>query len=542
MPRSRNAGMTRNFARSGRRRVVAWEASRPQRSTPCGTTAPQLAIRGGGRLPYAVTAVFAAVLCAAVLVLPPPAFGALRLLGQWGSAGTGDGQFGVPVGIVVANGSVYVSDQRGKTPLIQRFGLSGSFLGKWAAPSQPVGGEPFQVSADRAGDIYVVEEPNNLGVEKFSPTGARSTGWNGTGTPSGVFLEPRGVVAGNGNVYVSDYHNRVAEFTEAGAFIRQWGSAGSGPGQFSAPDHMALDAVGNLYVLDKGNSRIEKFDANGAFLAQWGMSTPNGTLAPASVYGATGIAVGPSGFVYVANNYRFEIQKFTSGGQLVTVYPSGSGGVSFRPSDLAFDPLGNMFVVADQHVLKFAESSGAGLPAPVLGKSGNVRPVSGRVFVSLKGRRFVPLTGERQLPVGAILDTSRGTVQLTSAANTRGAIQSGDFSAGVFQVLQPRRLGGLTDLNLTGGSFRRCSARAGRSAGAVQLSSRVIRRLRGKARGRFRTRGRYSAATVRGTVWDTIDRCDGTLTRVQSGVVVVRDLRKRRNITLRAGKSYLAKA
>jgi hypothetical protein len=182
--------------------------------------------------------------------------------------------------------------------------------------------------------------------------------------------------------------------------------------------------------------------------------------------------------------------------------------------------------------------------------------VRGRVFVSLApgtagagasvpgltGRSFVPLTGERQLPVGSMLDTRRGTVQLTSAANARGSIQSGDFTAGVFQVLQSRRLRGLTDLTLVGGSFRACSARTGRSAGAARLSSRAVRRLRGTARGRFRTRGRYSAATVRGTTWDTTDRCDGTLTRVGSGVVVVRDLRKRRNITLRTGKSYLAKA
>jgi hypothetical protein len=70
----------------------------------------------------------------------------------------------------------------------------------------------------------------------------------------------------------------------------------------------------------------------------------------------------------------------------------------------------------------------------------------------------------------------------------------------------------------------------------------VVRRLRGSANGRFRTRGRYSAATVRGTIWDTADRCDGTLTRVQRGVVDVRDFRARRNVTVRAGRSYLARA
>jgi hypothetical protein len=116
---------------------------------------------------------------------------------------------------------------------------------------------------------------------------------------------------------------------------------------------------------------------------------------------------------------------------------------------------------------------------------------------------------------------------------------SGTFSAGVFQALQSRS--GLTTLSLKGSSFRSCAARAGRRASAA-LSRRVIRRLRSNASGRYRTGARYSAATVRGTIWDTIDRCDGTLTKVKRGVVVVRDFRKRRNITVRAGKSYLARA
>ena len=47
---------------------------------------------------------------------------------------------------------------------------------------------------------------------------------------------------------------------------------------------------------------------------------------------------------------------------------------------------------------------------------------------------------------------------------------------------------------------------------------------------------------ARGTMWTTTDRCDGTLTRVQRGVVVVTNLRTRRQIVLRAGRSYLAKA
>jgi hypothetical protein len=59
--------------------------------------------------------------------------------------------------------------------------------------------------------------------------------------------------------------------------------------------------------------------------------------------------------------------------------------------------------------------------------------------------------------------------------------------------------------------------------------------------GRFRTRGRNSVATVRGTRWVTRETCAGTLTRVMDGAVDVFDLRKHRTVRVRAGHSYLAR-
>jgi hypothetical protein len=112
-------------------------------------------------------------------------------------------------------------------------------------------------------------------------------------------------------------------------------------------------------------------------------------------------------------------------------------------------------------------------------------------------------------------------------------------------VLQSRARSarGVTELSLKGSSFAGCrSSVRGTGTASAALSRRVVRRLRSRATGRFRTRGRYSAATVRGTEWVTSDRCDGTLTRVTRGTVIVRDFRRRRNITLRTGKSYLARA
>ena len=69
----------------------------------------------------------------------------------------------------------------------------------------------------------------------------------------------------------------------------------------------------------------------------------------------------------------------------------------------------------------------------------------------------------------------------------------------------------------------------------------VLGKLWGNGKGRFRTNGKYSAATVRGTIWLTEERCDGTLTTVKRGTVSVRDLSAARPITVKAGHSYLAR-
>jgi hypothetical protein len=156
----------------------------------------------------------------------------------------------------------------------------------------------------------------------------------------------------------------------------------------------------------------------------------------------------------------------------------------------------------------------------------------------------VPLTEAQQVPVGSFLDTRKGTVVLESARDRAGTRQRGRFLNAIFQVRQSRKRSakGLTNLVLKGSNFRRCGQTRRRQRASAALTRRQIRRLRANATGRFRTSGRNSSATVRGTIWDTIDRCDGTLTRVRRGRVVVRDFRRKRNIVVRAGKSYLARA
>jgi alpha-tubulin suppressor-like RCC1 family protein len=210
------------------------------------------------------------------------------------------------------------------------------------------------------------------------------------------------------------------------------------------------------------------------------------------------------------------------------------------------------------HTLALTSSAAVAPPPPVFAKSVDVTPVSGTVLIKLPpGRRlagrlapafaaqtkrqgFVRLTQAHQIPVGSQLDTTHGVVALTSAAARAGKLQSGQFRSGRFQVLQSRSQKGLTTLRLIDNS-RVCTS-PGKARTARKLPKRVTDLLGAKVSGKFRTVGRYAAATVRGTAWDMADRCDGTLTVVHRGVVSVFDVRRRKTVTVRAGHSYLAKA
>jgi hypothetical protein len=148
-------------------------------------------------------------------------------------------------------------------------------------------------------------------------------------------------------------------------------------------------------------------------------------------------------------------------------------------------------------------------------------------------------------------------VALTSAADTAGAkTQTSDFYDGVFQVKQavpkqkPRKPTALiTDVVMKGQIARsQCAPLKGARSAAADAARKkkgpksVLGKLWGSGKGKFRTDGRYSSATVRGTIWLVQDECDGTLTRVRRGVVSVRDLKRKKTITVKAGHSYLASA
>jgi Ca2+-binding RTX toxin-like protein len=195
-------------------------------------------------------------------------------------------------------------------------------------------------------------------------------------------------------------------------------------------------------------------------------------------------------------------------------------------------------------VAKSCERVDKGKSRSKLGSAVTLRPLGGGAAFGLAGmHRTVPLKDLIGVPLGTKLDSTLGGVRLTAALGG-GRTQTGDFSLGEFVVKQSRSEGGLTELRLTGGpGLGTCpAAKRGGGAGARGAAShRVLRRLFGRGHGRFRSRGRYSTATVRGTEWIVNDRCDGTLTSVKRGTVRVHDLVRNRTVTLRSGQRYLAR-
>ena len=452
------------------------------------------------------------------------------------------------------------------------------------------------------GSVLIADSNNNR-VRRVSPGGTITTvagttvGFSGDDGPATAaqlsFPVGLAVTPDGGYLIVDNDNNRVRRVSPGGTITTVAGSGPAGSGgdggpataaQLNDPSDVALHPGGGFVIADLLSHRLRRVSAGGTITrvagTTAGFSGDGGPAAAAQLDNPIGVAVRPDGSILVVDRINDRLRLVSPAGTISTVAGNGTAGFAGdgglataaqlnNPIGVAVTAEGD-YLIGDtlNHRIRAVDAASppapeppapTALPPPVLGKRVNVSPVRGRVLIAVpagtagagtaraaqKGLKFVPLTAGRQIPVRSFLDTRRGTVRLVSATPSAGT-QEGQFGGGIFQVLQSgkRAAKGLTELRLKGSSFRGCRIAAGRRAGVARRRYRrvVRRRLRSSARGRFRTRGRYSAATVRGTVWTTSDRCDGTLTSVRSGRVAVRDFRRRRTITLRRGKRYLARA
>lgn len=141
----------------------------------------------------------------------------------------------------------------------------------------------------------------------------------------------------DGSILVADgyVNTRIIKFDKNGKFLTQWGTKGTGPGQFNLVHCVAVDAQGRVYVADRSNARIQVFDANGRFLEEWKSRRP------------THIVVTDDQSVWVSDGETNRFLKYTTAGKLQTYWGvTGSfAGAMSNPHKFSVDSEGNLYVV-----------------------------------------------------------------------------------------------------------------------------------------------------------------------------------------------------
>ncbi len=268
-----------------------------------------------------------------------------------------------PYGVAVdRRGDVYVADDA--TSRIEKFQRDGTFLPTWGAQGNAAAGfhEPQGIAVDRRGNVYAIDVVVILGDRllggraiRFDRDGGLVRAWGDADEPS-RFVGPNSVaVDGDGKVYVSDsFGHRIEQFRGSGAFLRMWGTYGTGDGQLDHPLGIAVGRRGAVYVADVGNGRVVQFDSRGRFVRAWTTAGAGGEMFDSPA----GIAVDRRGNVYVTDRIANRVAKFDRKGRFVAGWgSSGSGDGQLNvPAGIAVDRNGNVFVgdLYNQRLVKFA--------------------------------------------------------------------------------------------------------------------------------------------------------------------------------------------
>src|ERR1041385_2661265 len=168
------------------------------------------------------------------------------------------------------NGTIYVLHRGEKADPVLALNREGKIVRSWGRGLYKI---PHSIRIDPQGNIWTVDSGSSM-ILKFTPQGEKLMEISVGEQPAG-----RGATTGtsdiafgpNGRIFISDgYGNaRVLEYTQKGERVNQWGSHGTGPGQFQQPHGIAVDDQGIIYVADRNNARLQRFDLSGKYLGEW---------------------------------------------------------------------------------------------------------------------------------------------------------------------------------------------------------------------------------------------------------------------------------
>jgi len=298
------------------------------------------------------------------------------LAGGAGQKGDADGTgsqalFAYPYGVASdGSGHIYVSDSgnnavrvvtsAGVVSTVAGSGAPGSADGAGAAASF---NNPAGVAADASGNVYVADSGNST-IRKITPGGAVTTlagaagsagSSDGTGSAA-RFNAPNGVAVDKiGNVYVADTKNDTVRKITPGGLVTTLagvaGQTGSGDGaggsaRFNGPYAVAVDSSGDVYVADFFSATIRKIDTSGTVSTLAGtagkLGFTDGAGFAARFNQPYGVAVDGSGNIYVADTYNRAIRMISPGGSVTTL--NGAQDRFYYPQGIAADGSGTLYV------------------------------------------------------------------------------------------------------------------------------------------------------------------------------------------------------
>ncbi len=325
---------------------------------------------------------------AAVTVSDPPPPGA-RTIDTVAGDGTpgfsGDGraaaeaQLNTPSGVALdAAGNIYIADTSNHR--IRKVDGNGAIDTAAGDGMSSRLGLPTDTALDSAGNLYIADTSNHR-IRRVDAAGNMTTvagsgvqGHSGDGGPAveAQLNAPRSVAMdAAGNVYIADTGNHRIRIVDAAGNIDTVAGSGApgfdgdeGPATgalLNAPQGVAVDAAGNLYIADTGNHRILSVDAEGAIdtVAGTGIQGFDGDGGPAveaQLNAPSGVAVDAEGaYLYIADTGNQRIRTVDAAGNIDTAAGTGApgsdgdGGLAGAaqlnaPAGVAVDGAGNVYI------------------------------------------------------------------------------------------------------------------------------------------------------------------------------------------------------
>ena len=227
-----------------------------------------------------------------------------QLVRKFGSNGSNNGQFRVPIGIAFdSHNHLYVVDTSNHR--VQKFDTNGNYLLQFGSKGTSNGqlSNPYGVTVHN--DKVYITDYGNKRISVFQTNGKFyiSFGSDQLGGPRDV------TVSANNHLLVADSTNScIYTYTLDGHYVGKFSTPGSGRGQLDSPFSLTTDLNGFIIVADSGNHRVSIFDKDHNCIHCFGS---NGTANGQFNY-PDGIAVSPNGTLYVSDTFNKRIQIFSN--------------------------------------------------------------------------------------------------------------------------------------------------------------------------------------------------------------------------------------